>query len=363
MLGGGARYTNGFEAADQRALPRLHLRAVDRRPRRRRHQGRRRQVPGRAGGLRRLPGRRRLPRPGQRQRRHPRRRRPLPERARGPRRLPGRGRLPRGQRRRPRRRRHPRREGQVPRRARGPRRLPGRRRLPRPGQRQGRHPRQARQVPERPRGQGRLRGRRRLPRSGQRQRRHPRRQGQVPERAGDLQRLRGRGRLPRQGERHHPGQQHRHPRQDQVQDGSAPRSSPSRTRSSTPWRRRSTHHPEFTLIEVAGHADERASDEYNLQLTQDRVNSVMRGAHRSAASSKSRLRSKGYGEFCPDRPGPQRGGVGEEPPRRVQDREDEGRPHGRRARLRERDGAHGVSPEPVEVARLAGSARAVAWSG
>ena len=35
------------------------------------------------------------------------------------------------------------------------------------------------------------------------------------------------------------------------------------------------HHPEFTLIEVAGHADERATDEYNLRLTQDRVNSVM----------------------------------------------------------------------------------------
>ena len=36
MLGGGARYTTGFEAADIRALHRLHLRAVDRRPRRRR---------------------------------------------------------------------------------------------------------------------------------------------------------------------------------------------------------------------------------------------------------------------------------------------------------------------------------------
>ena len=95
MMGAGAGYTDGLRGREHPRVHRLHLRAVDRRPRRRRHQGRRRQVPGRAGGLRRLPGRRRLPRPGQRQRRHPRHQRPLPQRARGPRRRPGRGRLPR----------------------------------------------------------------------------------------------------------------------------------------------------------------------------------------------------------------------------------------------------------------------------
>ncbi len=58
------------------------------------------------------------------------------------------------------------------------------------------------------------------------------------------------------------------------------------------------HHPEFMLIEVAGHADERASDEYNLKLTQDRVNSVVR-ALITRGLERSRLRSKGYGEFCP----------------------------------------------------------------
>ncbi|HLK37436.1 MAG TPA: OmpA family protein [Polyangiaceae bacterium] len=58
------------------------------------------------------------------------------------------------------------------------------------------------------------------------------------------------------------------------------------------------HHPEFTLVEVAGHADERASDEYNLRLTQDRVNSVMR-ALIARGIGKGVLRSKGYGEFCP----------------------------------------------------------------
>ncbi len=62
------------------------------------------------------------------------------------------------------------------------------------------------------------------------------------------------------------------------------------------------HHPEFTLIEVAGHADERASDEYNLKLTQDRVNSVVR-ALIGRGLERSRLRSKGYGEFCPIEPG------------------------------------------------------------
>jgi outer membrane protein OmpA-like peptidoglycan-associated protein len=59
-----------------------------------------------------------------------------------------------------------------------------------------------------------------------------------------------------------------------------------------------SHHPEFTLVEVAGHADERASDEYNLKLTQDRVNSVVR-ALIARGLERSRLRSKGYGEYCP----------------------------------------------------------------
>ncbi len=62
------------------------------------------------------------------------------------------------------------------------------------------------------------------------------------------------------------------------------------------------HHPEFTLLEIAGHADERASDEHNLRLTQDRVNSVMR-ALIARNIEKERLRSKGYGEFCPEDPG------------------------------------------------------------
>ncbi len=63
-----------------------------------------------------------------------------------------------------------------------------------------------------------------------------------------------------------------------------------------------THHPEFTLIEIQGHADERAPDEYNLKLTQDRVDSVM-SAMVSRGVDRQRLRSKGYGEYCPEDPG------------------------------------------------------------
>jgi outer membrane protein OmpA-like peptidoglycan-associated protein len=61
------------------------------------------------------------------------------------------------------------------------------------------------------------------------------------------------------------------------------------------------HHPEFLLIELAGHADERADDEYNLNLTQDRVNSVMEALIQRGVNP-SRLRSKGYGEYCPEDP-------------------------------------------------------------
>ncbi len=62
------------------------------------------------------------------------------------------------------------------------------------------------------------------------------------------------------------------------------------------------HHPEFVLLEIAGHADERAGAEYNLHLTQDRVNSVMAAlVHRGV--DRSRVRSKGYGKYCPEDPG------------------------------------------------------------
>jgi len=57
-------------------------------------------------------------------------------------------------------------------------------------------------------------------------------------------------------------------------------------------------HPEFTLVEIAGHADERASDEHNLKLTKARAASVM-DALRTRGLAASRMISQGYGEYCP----------------------------------------------------------------
>ena len=54
-------------------------------------------------------------------------------------------------------------------------------------------------------------------------------------------------------------------------------------------------------MEVAGHADERADDGYNLRLTQDRVNSVVTALVQRGVT-RDKLRSKGYGEYCPEDP-------------------------------------------------------------
>jgi outer membrane protein OmpA-like peptidoglycan-associated protein len=57
-------------------------------------------------------------------------------------------------------------------------------------------------------------------------------------------------------------------------------------------------HPEFTLLEVQGHADERADDNYNLNLTKARAKAVMVALLKRQIEAK-RLRSQGYGEYCP----------------------------------------------------------------
>ena len=62
------------------------------------------------------------------------------------------------------------------------------------------------------------------------------------------------------------------------------------------------HHPEFLLIEVGGHADERSSDNYNLKLTQDRTQSVVEALINRGVTRK-RMLAQGYGEFCPIDPG------------------------------------------------------------
>jgi OOP family OmpA-OmpF porin len=58
------------------------------------------------------------------------------------------------------------------------------------------------------------------------------------------------------------------------------------------------HHPEFTLLEVQGHADERSNDEYNLRLTKDRAHSVVEALLQRGVT-QDRMRSQGYGEYCP----------------------------------------------------------------
>ena len=62
------------------------------------------------------------------------------------------------------------------------------------------------------------------------------------------------------------------------------------------------HHPEFTLMEVQGHADERADDNYNLRLTRDRASAV-RQALIQRGLEAAKLRAVGYGEYCPLDPG------------------------------------------------------------
>ncbi len=57
-------------------------------------------------------------------------------------------------------------------------------------------------------------------------------------------------------------------------------------------------HPEFLVLEVAGHADERSTDDYNLNLTRLRAAAVM-DALKSRGVASSRLVSQGYGEYCP----------------------------------------------------------------
>ena len=56
--------------------------------------------------------------------------------------------------------------------------------------------------------------------------------------------------------------------------------------------------PQLRLVEVQGHADERASDAYNIKLTRARAASVV-DALLSRRIMPDRLRSAGYGERCP----------------------------------------------------------------
>ncbi len=59
-------------------------------------------------------------------------------------------------------------------------------------------------------------------------------------------------------------------------------------------------HPEITLVQVQGHADERGGDGRNLELTRQRAAAVV-SALVAAGVMRSRLRSAGFGARCPAR--------------------------------------------------------------
>ena len=59
---------------------------------------------------------------------------------------------------------------------------------------------------------------------------------------------------------------------------------------------------QLRLIEVQGHADERNTDEYNIQLTSDRANAVVEYLVRQGVEA-TRVLASGYGERCPVDPG------------------------------------------------------------
>jgi outer membrane protein OmpA-like peptidoglycan-associated protein len=58
-------------------------------------------------------------------------------------------------------------------------------------------------------------------------------------------------------------------------------------------------HPEFVLMEIQGHADERGDELYNLELTRSRARSVMAALIRRQIEP-ARLRSMGFGPYCPN---------------------------------------------------------------
>jgi outer membrane protein OmpA-like peptidoglycan-associated protein len=106
-----------------------------------------------------------------------------------------------------------------------------------------------------------------------------------------------------------------------------------------------SEHPELGLVEIAGHADERGPEKYNLQLTQARVTSVMNALVGRQVDSR-RLRAKGYGFYCPLEPGHNEEAWGQN--RRVEFKIIKGGPDFTPAPLGcDNATKHGVSPDPI----------------
>ena len=61
------------------------------------------------------------------------------------------------------------------------------------------------------------------------------------------------------------------------------------------------NHPELQVVEIQGHTDDKGKDDYNMQLSQDRANSV-RDYFIAAGVDPEKLVGKGYGESTPIAP-------------------------------------------------------------
>jgi len=75
-------------------------------------------------------------------------------------------------------------------------------------------------------------------------------------------------------------------------------------------------HPEIKLIEIQGHADERGDDEHNLDLTDRRAKSVMRGTGRPRRFAWE-TEGQGLRRNQADLHAAQRGLLEQEPPRGI----------------------------------------------
>jgi outer membrane protein OmpA-like peptidoglycan-associated protein len=58
-------------------------------------------------------------------------------------------------------------------------------------------------------------------------------------------------------------------------------------------------HPEFTLVEVQGHTDDSGDEDYNVDLSQKRAESIKKWLHDKGGVAEGRLTAKGYGMSQP----------------------------------------------------------------
>ena len=183
--------------------------------------------------------------------------------------------------------------------------------------------------------QRRLRRRRWLPRSGQRQGRDPRRAGQVPERGRELQRHGGRRRLPRQRQRHHRATTSSSLQKILFKTGSAKALAGLCIPIVTEVAETLKHHPEFSRwSRCRATPTPRADEGYNLRLAIPRANAVVAALVKRRRLGDPPPRHGLRRVLLPVDPADTPGSAREKPPRGVQGGLDQRRPNRRRARLR-----------------------------